>query len=310
MDMAMAMAMGSRLGGLPAAPVITTSSLSSGTNGVAYSETLAVTGTSGGTWSVASGSLPSGLSLNASTGEISGTPDTVETANFTVRYTDPFGQYDDRALSIEIVSSYAVQWTDDFERADSATVGGDWTEDGTETQYHIASGRLNRDTTLGAPGGAAWVASGAAVASAKPKLKIELKNLKAAGTENVVQFGFLDAAVKITGAANGYIIRRYLNTVVKVSRVLNGSLTDLGTTYNVGLAANGSSGADVALEVEQSGTSVIIRVYAGGSQVGADLEDATPGNAANIFTGSAYPGVRSPVHDWNGHSCDSIEVSY
>ena len=58
------------------APVITTNSLPNGEVGVAYSQSLTA---SGGTqpfvWSVQSGTLPSGLSLNATSGSITGTPD-------------------------------------------------------------------------------------------------------------------------------------------------------------------------------------------------------------------------------------------
>ena len=59
----------------PATLVISTTSLPSGQINVAYSTTLAATGgTTPYTWSLTSGTLPSGLSLNASTGAITGTP--------------------------------------------------------------------------------------------------------------------------------------------------------------------------------------------------------------------------------------------
>ena len=59
----------------PATLVITTTSLPDGQINVAYSTTLAATGgTTPYTWSLTSGTLPSGLSLNASTGAITGTP--------------------------------------------------------------------------------------------------------------------------------------------------------------------------------------------------------------------------------------------
>jgi hypothetical protein len=55
--------------------VITTTSLSYGQLGIAYSATLMASGGSGAiTWAVASGSLPSGLTLDATTGLISGQP--------------------------------------------------------------------------------------------------------------------------------------------------------------------------------------------------------------------------------------------
>ncbi len=68
---------------------ITTASLPSATQNVAYTTTLAASGgASPYTWSIASGSLPSGLSLNPSTGVITGTPTPIGTASFAVRATD------------------------------------------------------------------------------------------------------------------------------------------------------------------------------------------------------------------------------
>ncbi|MHC4713421.1 MAG: putative Ig domain-containing protein, partial [Planctomycetota bacterium] len=49
--------------------------------------------------------MPAGLSLNSTTGEISGTPTTAETANFTVEVTDsqtPTPDSDTQALSIDV----------------------------------------------------------------------------------------------------------------------------------------------------------------------------------------------------------------
>lgn len=64
------------------------SSLPNGQIGIAYSATLsAAGGTAPYTWSVASGSLPPGLSLSSS-GLISGTPAGVGTSRFTVQVTD------------------------------------------------------------------------------------------------------------------------------------------------------------------------------------------------------------------------------
>jgi uncharacterized protein YjdB len=84
---------------------ITTTSLPPGKVGNWYSRTL---GASGGTkpynWSIAGGSLPPGLSLNAGTGVISGTPTTSGLYSFTAQVTDASSpvQTATRALSIRI----------------------------------------------------------------------------------------------------------------------------------------------------------------------------------------------------------------
>ena len=69
--------------------VITTSSLPAGSVNSPYSATLSATGGQlPYTWSVIAGSLPAGLTLNASSGVISGTPTTAGTSNFTVQVSD------------------------------------------------------------------------------------------------------------------------------------------------------------------------------------------------------------------------------
>ncbi|MHC4714722.1 MAG: putative Ig domain-containing protein [Planctomycetota bacterium] len=90
---------------------ITTTSLPDGTVGIGYSQTLQATGgVTPYSWAVISGSLPAGLSLNSSTGEISGTPTTVETANFTVEVTDSDSppSTDQQALSIDVNAANLV----------------------------------------------------------------------------------------------------------------------------------------------------------------------------------------------------------
>ena len=62
--------------------ILTTSSLPAGTINVPYTTTLAATGGAGAyTWHLTSGTLPTGLTLNTSTGQISGTPTVLATAS-------------------------------------------------------------------------------------------------------------------------------------------------------------------------------------------------------------------------------------
>ncbi len=90
--------------------IATGSSLTGGTEGVAYSTNLSTNNDQGTVeYSVVSGSLPGGLSL-ASNGTLSGTPTTAGTYNFTVRATDVVidniqEYYDEKAFSITIAAA-------------------------------------------------------------------------------------------------------------------------------------------------------------------------------------------------------------
>lgn len=103
-----------------AALQITTSSLSSGTVGTSYSAQLnAAGGSTPYAWSIASGALPSGLSLSSS-GAISGTPDTSGTSSFTAEVKDSSGSTAQKGLSIGVNSTtqgqatlYGVPWNGD-----------------------------------------------------------------------------------------------------------------------------------------------------------------------------------------------------
>jgi hypothetical protein len=89
----------------PAPLTISTTSLPSGTQNLAYSVTLVA---SGGTppymWSIASG-LPPGLTLNSSTGVISGIPTIVGTYNFTAQVTDSGNPVQNATKALGIVIS-------------------------------------------------------------------------------------------------------------------------------------------------------------------------------------------------------------
>jgi hypothetical protein len=74
-------------------PAITTASLPNGTTGGAYSAALSVTGGTApySNWTVGAGTLPPGLKLDSSTGQISGIPATSGTFNFWITVQDGNG---------------------------------------------------------------------------------------------------------------------------------------------------------------------------------------------------------------------------
>lgn len=75
----------------PAAPVILTTALNTLTQSAAFSQTLAVNGTPPFTFSVSGGTLPAGLSLNTTTGTISGTPSASGSYSFTIQANNSVG---------------------------------------------------------------------------------------------------------------------------------------------------------------------------------------------------------------------------
>jgi len=88
-------------------PVWVTSAgaLATGPINSSYSQTISATGDGTITYSITSGSLPSGLSLNSSTGAITGTcPGTSSTSTFTITASDSQNQKASRSFSISIVS--------------------------------------------------------------------------------------------------------------------------------------------------------------------------------------------------------------
>jgi len=88
-----------------AGPSITSDPLPGGEVGVAYDTTPAASGGSGAySWSVASGSLPDGLTIDPSTGEVSGTPVTPGTSSFTLVATDEAAQVGTQSESVAVVA--------------------------------------------------------------------------------------------------------------------------------------------------------------------------------------------------------------
>ena len=94
----------------PATLNVFTVALPDGAQGIAYVGLLQVTGGVGPyTWAITVGILPAGLSLNASTGQITGTPTTAgETQTFTVRATDSRGATATKEFTVTIANPVAV----------------------------------------------------------------------------------------------------------------------------------------------------------------------------------------------------------
>lgn len=90
---------------------IVTTSAPNGVVGTAYSQTLTATGGSGGfTWSLTSGTLPTGLLLSTS-GVVSGTPTATGTYTFTAQVKDSAGTTASQAFTVSIASPLTITTT-------------------------------------------------------------------------------------------------------------------------------------------------------------------------------------------------------
>jgi hypothetical protein len=135
--------------------------LAEGTVGSAY--TAYVTA-SGGTvpyeYAVTAGSLPAGLSLNTSTGAITGTPTTSGTASFTVRATDRNSVSGSASYSLTVNPAVVITLSPSAGALTTATAGSAYTTSVTASggtapyRYEVSAGSLPQGLSLNTSTGA------------------------------------------------------------------------------------------------------------------------------------------------------------
>ncbi|HMV49553.1 MAG TPA: Ig domain-containing protein, partial [Blastocatellia bacterium] len=124
----------SGLTGCTACPVIniTPDTIPNARLGQPYSQQLTRTGgAAGGTWSVVDGALPTGITLNPSTGLLSGTPTASGNFNVSVRFTDSNGCPGENRYLLQVVVCPTIDLTP--ATLPSATVGAPYSQQLTAT---------------------------------------------------------------------------------------------------------------------------------------------------------------------------------
>ena len=192
----------------PRTPVFTDATVGSPTiRGNAYSN--GVSATEAGSYSLFSGSLPAGLSLNTSTGAITGTPTTVGTSTFVIRATNVTGSANTPSLSIVVRPRTPV--FSDASVNSSARVGiaySDAVAASETASYSVFSGGLPTGLTLNTSTGAIT------------------------GTPTVPgAFTFVLRATNVTGSTN---TESLTITVISAARVWNGTefVSGLANVWN------------------------------------------------------------------------------
>jgi hypothetical protein len=200
------------------APVaITTTSLPDGRQNVSYSQTVTASGgTTPYSWSMTSGSLPTGLPpINAISGAIAGTPSTSGTFSFTIAVTDAANNTASKALSITIGPIITTP------SLPTGTLGAAY------SQTVVASGGTTPYTwslTAGALPAGLSLAPATGVISGTPSAS-----------------GAFNFTVRATDAAGGTATRPLTITVYSILTVTTLSLPDaqVGSPYSQSVVASG-----------------------------------------------------------------------
>jgi hypothetical protein len=144
---------------VPALAITTAAALPDGAAGAPYEAQLAATGgTAPYTWAVLAelGTLPAGVTLNASTGRLSGTPPAAGNYSFSVRVIDSAGRSATKAFTISISSALAILTKPPLA---NGTIGSVYQQQLTATggrppyTWSIRAGALPAGLTLGATTG-------------------------------------------------------------------------------------------------------------------------------------------------------------
>ena len=278
---------------------ISSASLPAGIVSTAYSATLTATGgTAPYTWAV-SGLLPAGLSLNSSTGVISGTPTTPGTASFSVGVNDSAGHTATRAESIT-VSTAASTLTITTTLLSAATVSTAYSAtltatggSGTGYTWTLASGTL--------PAGLALTAATGVIAGTPTT----------AGTSTFT-VRVTDSAASTASQALSLLVNATAASLAITTTTLPGATA--GTAYSATLAATGDSGytwtvssgtLPAGLALSSAGVISGTPTTAGSSSFTVKVTDSAAATATQALTLTVAAGVTTstnpvgPTGTWN-----------
>ncbi len=225
--------------GSPIAPVITTESLPDAVKGVQYTAQIEATGTAPITFSVSAGSLPAGLTLNGTTGVISGTPTAEGVSTFTVRAANSTGVQDTQELSITVFRATPAITTGSLP---SGVLGTPYSQTITATgrtpiTFSVTAGSLPAGLTLN---GITGVISGTPSAAGTSTFTVQAANQAGTDAKQLT----ITVEVQMTGngtASNPYRIAT-AEHLLWFAQQVNGGRTDIHGIQVADIALNDTAG--------------------------------------------------------------------
>lgn len=300
------------------APTITTTTLNSMWRAFSFSQTLAYTGSGTITFAVASGSLPTGLSLNTSTGAITGTPSATGSYSFTISATNSYGSASQAftgsvAESTPVISTSAIN-TLQVSTAFTQTIG--LTSGGPTITWSVSAGSLPAGLTLNTSTG---VISGTPTTAGAYSFTIQASNGSASGTKAFTGTVINPLAFDVVGGSGAYSVSTKSVTIspnagdtvllfvhntagsTPTATIGGTSMTQIGTTYNYGSistyqqymsvfsaqSVTGGSTTFTATSTGASAVSVLAVAYSTGTPTGALFKQNGTGTAVSQTASSS-----------------------
>ena len=277
----------------PAPIVVSPTSLPGGAVGAAYSQVVSATGGTGGyTFSVSAGSLGTGLTLNASTGLIAGTPTTSGTRNFTIRARDSSGATGTRAYSVVINAAIVVNpatlpgGTTGIAYSQTITATGG---NGTYT-YAISAGSLPAGLALNVSSG---MISGTPTSAATSSFTVRATDGNGASATRAytVTIAAAPIAVNPSSLPNGAVGTAYSQSVTATGGSGGYTFSVSAGALPAGLALNASSGVISGTPTTAGASSFTIRATDGGGAFGSRAYSVSIAAAPIVVNPATLPGA-------------------
>ena len=274
-------------------PTLSFAAPPAGEIGAAYSYTLTASGGTGPyAWSVSGGSLPAGITLNASTGLLSGTPTAAGTSNFTIKVTDANSQTATQATSLAIVSGPSLSFPAPPAGQNGAAYSDTLTVTGGLGPYtwSVSGGSLPAGITLGASTG---VLAGTPTGAGTSNFTIKVTDAGGLTATQATSLVIIPSTALTTSSSTVTFGHQVTLTAAMTPAAATGSVTftdklssgpQSGQTVTLGTTTLSGGTATLATTLPAFGANKITAIYSG------DLTYASAASAPSTIQVNAYTG--------------------